>query len=496
MINVRSLGAIFYWIGFTILSAPMSAQKQDVKAFLDPETVKKHVFYLASDALMGRNTGEPGNVLAADYIASQFKHYGVEVVNGQTNYFQDLNMASVTPGDGYVKLFQQEYKQNEQALFVSGAAAEISAPMVYLGFGDNEQQYVQADIKDKVVIVWLGSEDDRSLYKAIGLSSSKRSWATKSGAKAIIEVYHMSMPWTVVKGFLGKSRMVSSDETSSMVHALVQIEDDDIKTKIKAVKGEEVHLNYSGMEKQIIQAVNVLGFIPGTEETMQGEYILLSAHFDHVGSKASTKPDQDTIYNGTRDNAIGAAAILAAAEYFAAHPPKRSLILAAWNGEEKGLLGSKHFVANPWIPLNKIRFNLNIDNAGYNDTALVSVIGLDRTGATLELTDACLQMGLKVLGDPAPEQNLFDRSDNVSFAKIGIPAPTFSLGFTSFNQDISKYYHQVEDNPESVDYNYLNKYWAAYILAAERIANKTENIKWQTGDKYEEAAKSLYGSKY
>src|SRR5690606_28099648 len=99
--------------------------------------------------------------------------------------------------------------------------------------------------------------------------------------------------------------------------------------------------------------------------------------------------------------------------------PKRSVLFIAVTGEELGLLGSRHYAANPLMPLNQCVFNLNCDGAGYNDTRLVGVIGLDRTGARAEIETACKAFGLEVVGDPAPEQNLFDRSDNVNFAIKG-----------------------------------------------------------------------------
>src|SRR5690606_29087311 len=117
-----------------------------------------------------------------------------------------------------------------------------------------------------------------------------------------------------------------------------------------------------------------------------------------------------------------------------------------------------HYSENPLLPLNKCIFNLNCDGAGYNDTSIISVIGLTRTGAAAEIEKAAGTFGLGVAGDPAPEQNLFDRSDNVNFASKGIPAPTFTPGFKDFDAEIMKYYHQAIDNPESIDYDYLLNY--------------------------------------
>ena len=109
------------------------------------------------------------------------------------------------------------------------------------------------------------------------------------------------------------------------------------------------------------------------------------------------------------------------------------------------------------------------------------------------VSEAVSEFGLKAIADPAPEQGLYDRSDNVSFAKKGIPAPTFSLGFTAFDDEINKYYHKAGDHIGSLDLDYVTLYWKAFILAAENIGNSQTKPLWVSGDKYEEAGKKLYG---
>ena len=135
---------------------------------------------------------------------------------------------------------------------------------------------------------------------------------------------------------------------------------------------------------------------------------------------------------------------------------------------------------------------MNSDGAGYSDTTIVSVMGLDRTGAKSEIMEASKAFGLGVFADPSPEQGLFDRSDNVSFAKMGIPAPNFSPGFTSFSGDIMKYYHQAIDNPESINFNYLQKFCQSFTYACRLIADRPVSPFWIKGDKYEEAGNKLY----
>ena len=130
---------------------------------------------------------------------------------------------------------------------------------------------------------------------------------------------------------------------------------------------------------------------------------------------------------------------------------------------------------------------------GYDDISIATVIGLNRTGVTNDLKKAVAKFGLGVTDDPVPEQNLFDRSDNVNFARKGIPAITFSCGIRDFGEEILKYYHQTADEVESLDISYLTKYARSFVYAAYLIANSKEKPFWNSGDKYEKAGKELYG---
>lgn len=240
-----------------------------------------------------------------------------------------------------------------------------------------------------------------------------------------------------------------------------------------------------------VPSQNVIGLIEGTDPELKEEYLLLSAHYDHVGVR-SASTETDSIYNGARDNAVGVATVMAAGKYFADHPPKRSVLLAAWTAEELGLIGSQWFAENPPLPLKQIIFNLNIDGTGYNDTTKVTVVGLERTEAEPFFVSASETFGLEAIPSPVPELNLFNRSDNVHFARRGIPAPTFSLGFTAFNEELSYYYHQPTDESDTINFDYVTDYVRAYILSAQNIANAGEAPFWQPGDEYEEAGRELY----
>ncbi len=250
-------------------------------------------------------------------------------------------------------------------------------------------------------------------------------------------------------------------------------------------------VNTRGRGTSTVMSQNVVGIVEGTDPKLKEEYIIYSAHYDHVGVHPSKVPG-DSIFNGARDNAVGTTTVLSMAENLAKHPTKRSALFILFTGEEKGLLGSRYYVNHPVLPLEQMVYCFNSDNAGYNDTSVATIIGLSRTTVGQHIKDATSAFGLKAIDDPAGEQGLFDRSDNVNFAKKGIPAPTFSLGFTSFTGDVTKYYHQPIDEADSLDYDYLLKFFQAYVLSGRKIANDPKTPTWIAGDKYEKASKALY----
>ena len=249
----------------------------------------------------------------------------------------------------------------------------------------------------------------------------------------------------------------------------------------------------NGQARDTIQSQNVIGIVEGTDPKLKNEYIIYSAHYDHIGMHKSNNPN-DSIFNGARDNAVGVTTVLSMAENLAKYPTKRSALFILFTGEEKGLLGSRYYVKNPVLPLNQMVYCFNSDNAGYNDTSIATIIGLARTTAGKHIKKAAASFGITAVDDPNPAQGLFDRSDNVSFAAKGIPAPTFSLGFRSFSGDVVKYYHQPGDEAHTLDYEYLLKFFKAYVLSGRLIANDKETPFWTSGDKYELKGKELYNN--
>jgi hypothetical protein len=466
-----------------------------------------HMRFLAADELLGRRTGEQGNLVAARYIAEQFRKLGVVPVSGNgagnATYFQNVPFEKMgSNGSGEIIADAEIMKSGEDWILMNGEAMNITAPIIYASFGlenaaKSLDDYKGLDVKGKIVLVESGTAETQTPREIINTSIEKRKIAMDKGAIAVIELFNAPIPWNVVtKNFSGeKLALVEGDSAAkSIPHAWINGKEAKYARALRAAK--EVQFKTSGRKSQTIGSYNVAGYIAGTDQTLKEEYVLLTAHYDHIGvgkQGGQAYTAEDSIFNGARDNAFGVVALLTAAEALAKNPPKRSVLIVALTGEEVGLLGSRYYAAHPLMPLNKCIFNINSDGAGYNDTTIVSVMGLNRTGARAEIETACKAFGLGIFADPSPEQGLFDRSDNVSFAKEGIPAPTFTPGFKEFNGDIMKNYHQVSDNPETIDFNYLLKFSQAYTYATRLIADRKTAPQWSAGDKYEPAAKKLYG---
>jgi hypothetical protein len=319
--------------------------------------------------------------------------------------------------------------------------------------------------------------------------------AREAGAIGIVEL-HTENPenWKTFKGFMGRGSSLSfeSEESENRFFKLwVKDSDKMWLDKLDVRKKPELNIVIGKSMQLPVPSKNVVGMVEGTDPELKNEFIIYSAHYDHLGI-GQPNAEGDSIFNGARDNAVGVVTVMSAAESIAKNPTKRSALFILFTAEEKGLLGSKYYVENPLIPLDQMVYCFNSDNGGYNDTSLTTIIGLERTTAGKHIKKASETFGLKAIDDPAGEQGLFDRSDNVNFARKGIPAPTFSLGFTAFDAEIGKYYHQQSDNPESIDYEYMEKFFRAFVLSARLIANDEETPFWTEGDKYYEAGKALY----
>lgn len=497
---------IFIYFSLLLLTNTLLSQseKEKVEATVTKNKIEGHIYFLADDLLKGRQTGSPENKIAASYLANTLRSYGVQPVNQNVikgssteSYFQEIKLNLVNPMKRL--LLEIDGKELKKKVVLKPNKMEFTGEAIYLGYG-LEEDYKGKDVSEKIVIVRSGAPKITDIRAAFGLVEQKEQLAKEHRAVAVIELVDTNeTTWDLIEhNFNGERIEIADDKKNSKSNKdlgyLWVLDENNIYAKsLESKKDFSGKLMMEGEEKKTIISQNVIGMVEGTDPKLKNEFIIYSAHYDHVGIG---KPDEtgDVIYNGARDNAVGTTTVLSIAENIAKYPTKRSALFILFTGEEKGLLGSKYYTENPVLPLNKMVYCFNSDNGGYNDTSVISIIGLPRTTAAANIKEAATTFGLKAIDDAAPEQNLFERSDNIAFARKGIPAPTFSLGFRSFDGDVTKYYHQPGDEADTLDYDYLLKFFQSYVMAGRLIANDPKTPSWTANDKYEPAGKALYGN--
>jgi len=473
-------------------------QAELVENTIKKNTIKGHIYFLASDELAGRETGTHGIDVAAKYLATTFQRYGVSPVEGATEgYFQEVPLVKNIAPEAYALQVGKEAVDAENLLRIEGAAIDVASDYIFLNYG-TEEDFDNSNIKGKIAVVFAGQEDNQDYRFVYQASAKKSNLAKQAGAIGIVEL-HTDQPenWKKFQSFIGRGSSIgfdSENEKEKFFKLWVNDPEGSWAKRVNLKKKQKMGVTIGSAMKLPMPSKNVVGMVEGTDPELKNEFIIYSAHYDHLGI-GKPNAEGDSIYNGARDNAVGVVTVMSAAESIAKNPTKRSALFILFTAEEKGLLGSKYYVENPLLPLDQMVYCFNSDNGGYNDKSLTTIIGLERTTAGKHIKEASETFGLKAIDDPAGEQGLFDRSDNVNFARKGIPAPTFSLGFTAFDAEIGKYYHQQSDNPESIDYDYMEQFFRAFVLSARLIANDEETPFWTAGDKYYEAGKSLYKNK-
>lgn len=464
-----------------------NAQTERINQTLDLLEAESHLRFLTADELRGRNTGTRELLIAGRYLAEQFRRSGlIPLGDAEGDYLQQVPLHNTKPPTkATVSMLGQEFEGGVDMVMVNGVDGTATAPLVYLA---DLQDYESVGLKGKVVVTVLrdvrGSASSRDQVKLI----------EEAGAIGLIQIFGpgQRIPWQLILNFLNRERMSvgEAEEEDAFPHVWVRDSANVLVQQLKDNPGAPVSIEIDGIRKEVIEAYNVIGKIEGTDPELKKEHLLMCAHYDHVGVQANES--QDSIYNGTRDNGIGTTGLINAAKYFGKYPPKRSVIIIALTGEEKGLLGSQYYVNNPKIPLEETVFAFNIDNSGYTGTDSITLLDTNRTNIDELVYQAASEVGLGVMGDRIPNQNYYERSDQVSFAAKGVPAVNFKMAMTAFDERISKYYHQPNDEYETVDMDYIHQYWKAYIRAAELIGNWEQRPYWMPGDKFEAAGKALY----
>lgn len=427
-----------------------------------------HVQYLADDNLEGRNVGSPGFEKAADYVAKEFEKIGLKPA-GNNGYFQPIefrtrridesksSLALVVNGQAKV------LKLGDDAMFSMRIepAKNVEADIVFAGHGLRIPELgiddlKGLDVKGKVVMVLSGAPKNVPGALAAHYRSASEFWKGLRAAGAIgtisfTDPTKTDYPWeraaaartSVAMSLADPSTWEARDQKVSIAVNPARVDEwlqgtghtaEELLTLARADKPlPKFPLKVKVISKPEFvigkaESKNVAGILMGSDPKLKNEYIVMSAHLDHVGVGAPVNGDK--IYNGAMDNASGIASLIETAKALAAGPRlKRSIVFLAVTGEEKGLLGSKYFAANPTVDKKSIVADLNTDMfLPIIPLHRLTVYGLNESDLGATLKRAAGKFDVELQPDPEPELNHFIRSDQYNFIKNGVPALAMKFG--------------------------------------------------------------------
>ena len=442
--------------------------------------VEAQLRFLAADEMRGRATGSPELNIAANYIASLFRQMGLKPLPGTNGYFQQVPVEEqAPPTDTKLWIGPAALSLNTDLLVVDGGPADISGETVLLKRNGD----ISDDFKGKIVVHVLDADELQSFSKTRTASNERYEKLGFVGAKALLEVVQgLPTTWESLQERYDAPRTFLHEEGTPMPRIWLKSKDQDwLRTLQQQGTGSAI-LKIQRAAPKKLDTKNVAGMITGTDKKLRDEFILVCAHYDHVG--VGKPVNGDSIYNGARDDAMGTVAMVAAAKHLSADPPKRSVIFMACTGEERGLLGSEWYAGHPLVPLDNTPFVLAADGAGFNDTTFFMALGYGRLDHVELFDQVGKATGMRIKENPMPKADLYAGSDNFPFARRGVPAVDFSPGLTAFDAEITKYYHQPADEAGTLNFSHVTKYARAYALAAELLANAAVLPAWKAGDPF------------
>ena len=518
----------------------LAAQQRDrapQNESIKQEDLRADLYFVAGDAMRGRLTDTDENRATADYIRSRFERDGLKPAAPGNSYFQNYNLMTATLGDGNTldvlgadsaarRLHQgQEFYPQR-----FGASGHVTAPVVFAGFGITAPrlQYddYNGDVKGKIVLVLdhePGERDANSPFDGVVTSEPSTGWrkalaAQDKGAVAIIFVSDThNHPGAA--NFEQAARNAWPDKPPRILNYMLAVWADRIhipaaqispavaeslvagtgKTLLDLAKSAETAHGFTpltlpgarvdlhtAVDRHIVPDRNVVALLEGSDPVLKNEWVLVTAHFDHNGA------DGTQIFNGADDNGSGTVALLEIADAYAlaaqqVRRPRRSILFAAWNSEERGLLGAWAYTEEPLAPLTTITAILNMDMVGRNEEVQmgggprfnglevqtaesnnnsVNMMGFTRApdvAAAVDKANAGIGLEIKKRYDNNTS-NLVRRSDQWPFLQRGVPG----LGFmTGLHPD----YHTVYDRPEKINYAKMEKIARLIHQASWDLAN-------------------------
>ncbi|EJF10320.1 MULTISPECIES: M28 family metallopeptidase [Pontibacter] len=503
----------------------------------------QHIRVLASDEFEGRSPGTPGEDSTVNYLTREFKKLGLQPGNPDGSFAQNVPMfgftaqpqANFTAGGKTINLsFPDDYVAVSRR-FVQDVNVKNS-DLVFVGYGIVAPEYgwddyKGVDVKGKTIVMLINDPPipspnnpeqlDSTMFGGKGMTyygrwTYKYEIAAEKGAAAAIIIHETGpagYPYEVVSGSWSRENFDISNAGKNMDRVAVEswITEDKARElfaasgnsfeKLKnaaAQKGfKPVPLNAKAnftIKNQLreIESRNVIAKLEGADPKLKDEYVIYTAHWDHLGKDEKLQGDQ--IYNGAMDNASGTAGLIELAKAFTQLPekPKRSILFLAVTAEEKGLLGSKYYASNPLYPLNKTLANINMDVLNpYHPTEDVVVIGYGNSDLEDILAEEARTQNRRIVPEASPEKGSFYRSDHFEFAKQGVPALYAKSGIVARDQPAdfitkkqeqytAEHYHKVGDEVYD-DWNLDGAVedLQLYFRVGYRVANGTSYPAWR-----------------
>jgi len=496
-----------------------------------------HIQFLADDSLEGRDTGSPGFEKAANYMADQFRAAGLQPA-GVDGYRQPMDFDVVRIDETRCSLdllrdgnVQMVNLGEDATLGVNSHAAEsVEADAVFVGYGLtvpelNYDDLAGQDVKGKIVVYVTGGPADMSgPIKAHFQSGEQRRKAlAKAGVIGTISIPNpksLEVPWSRVAASRFQPRMELRDPGSDappplqvsitfnpkhaeMLFAGSAHTFDEVLAALNADKplphfplAVKVRSRL-GMTRSSAKSENIVGVLPGSDPALKNEYVVVSAHLDHLGIGEPVNGDK--IYNGAMDDASGDASLIEIARALkdSGAKPKRSILFLSVTGEEKGELGSQYFAAHPTVS-GPIVADINMDMyLPLFPLKYLEVQGLGESSLGDDVRAVAEQVGVQVQADKEPEHNRFIRSDQYSFIKKGIPSLAFKFGYIPgtpeekiFKAWYAERYHAPSDDlTQPVDMAAAAQFNAILEKLALRVADADHRPEWKPDSFFRRFAK-------
>jgi hypothetical protein len=480
---------------------PLPSVLRDITAW----DLRSHLAFLASDALEGRYTPSPGLEIAAQFIASQFSAAGLEPA-GDQGYFQNAHMVDRKMPKAQSDLTLQTGSETIQVpasaitmTEVRAAAHVVNAPVVAVS--SDSANWKEEDLAGKAVVVELPAKVDRAAYMKV-----RRLTTAISESKAAVLILVASKPWPV----MGGSRLLAADDLAASRAPVVSVVSKPIQQWMQAGAKGTVSLEIPAPEDQLVVVKNVIGVLRGSDPKLKDTYVLLTAHYDHIGTtatagraanpRATPEPD-DHIYNGANDDGSGTVSVIEIASALARlkQHPKRTIVFMTFFGEERGELGSEYYGEHPVFPIADTVADLNLEQVGRTDStegpqiSNASVTGYDYSNMVKFLEMAGRRTGVKVYMNKEASDAYFTRSDNASLAEQGVPAHTLCVAYDYPD------YHGLGDEWQKIDYANMAKVDRMVALGLLDIANSPRAPQWNAENPktqpFRDAQAKLMGAK-